>query len=475
MSRQHISVFDIFKIGIGPSSSHTLGPWLAILDFFDNHKANTKEIYHSLSIELFGSLALTGKGHYTDTAVCLALLGEKPETIDCSKIETLITKLEEQKVLSIFGQTTIPFDPSKDIIFNYSEQLEYHPNALKIKLASNNQSLTQTYYSTGGGFIVKESDLPREKANNILSQPPFPSKTAKDILMNAKRSNKKMSEMIWANENFWHGSKVESQLAFIWQTMADSIITGFKTTGVLPGPLKVKRRATEIFRQMLPGKTGYCIDELIDQIKQNIWTFSQTSRWVSAFALAVNEVNASLNRIVTAPTNGAAGVIPSVLLYALCFTSCKKPQEKVIQDFLLVAGEIGTLFVKEATISAAEGGCQAEIGVSSAMAAAGLTDALGGTTYQVLMAAEIAMEHHLGMTCDPIHGLVQVPCIERNAMGAIKAITATELALSRQEEDACVSLDEVIQCMWRTSQDMDKKYKETALGGLAITVNVKGC
>lgn len=467
-----ISIFDIFKIGIGPSSSHTLGPWLAALDFIKSftNEGHTLSDILSLSVELYGSLALTGKGHQTDKAILLGLMGFDPKTFDTNLVKSITDSIHSNKELIINNSVHISFDPNKDIIYYKSKVLDCHPNGMRFSLTlKNNTTYFSEYASTGGGFIEKNG-----KSTKVsLSAPSYPSQTAQDIIHWHQKTTNTLPQLILENESYWQSpTSITENLDSIIATMHQCVLNGFQTEGTLPGGLNVQRRAPTMLKQCLSLEYPKNIETLIQTIQQQNLKFRDTSKIISAFALAVNEENASMGRIVTSPTNGAAGVIPAVMLYAQCFES---KTQKDLHDFLLVAGEIGTLFVKSATISAAMGGCQAEIGVSSAMAAAGLTQILGGTPHQVLEAAEIAMEHHLGLTCDPIAGLVQIPCIERNAMGAMKAITASELALSRTNSKACVSLDEVIRSMWLTAQDMNSKYKETSTGGLAISVNQKGC
>ena len=469
-----ISIFDVFKIGIGPSSSHTLGPWLAALNLLKRCNASGRkwEQLLSLKVELYGSLACTGIGHQTDKALMLGLMGHDPKIIEVERIAEMIKEIQQTNTIVIDDCHSFMFNPSKDILVYTEEQLAQHPNGIKFKLTYQDQlEVTETYYSTGGGFIEREgSDVTEIK----LKTPPYAAQKAQDIFEANRRTGISLPAMVLENEQFWYGVEgVERRLNEIWRTMQECVLKGFSQTGVLPGGLKVRRRASEMIGQLLPNRTIEHLEDLCLELDRTPASFIDTAKWISLFAISVNEVNASMGRIVTSPTNGAAGVIPAVLLYAYVFE--KKRSLDELRDFLLTAGEVGTLFIKSATISAAVGGCQAEIGVSSAMAAAGLTHIKGGTLYQVMCAAEIAMEHHLGLTCDPIAGLVQIPCIERNAMGAMKAITASELALSRKGMDAKVSLDEVIATMWATAQDMSSKYKETSKGGLSISVAQKEC
>ncbi|HZH99924.1 MAG TPA: L-serine ammonia-lyase [Flavisolibacter sp.] len=467
MAHESISVFDIFKIGIGPSSSHTLGPWRAAQRFVDGFKVkgNLQQIM-TLKVLLYGSLAKTGKGHGTDVAVLLGLSGEDPVIFDVTKLDTTIASIHERKQLDLGGIFSIAFDPETDLEFLFSESLPYHPNALSFLVTMMDGSqFSETFYSIGGGFVMKEGEL--QNANPITI--PFPVNNAEELLHWCRKTGLTIHEVVMENEGAWRPEKETFDgVLNIWRVMKECMYRGCHISGTLPGGLNVKRRAAALNKKLLKDITYESYEEWIQAIRSGGHHFQYILDWVSCFALAVNEENASFSRVVTAPTNGAAGVIPAVLhYYAIFFPHIS--DEKIVQ-FLLTASEIGSIFKKGATISAAMGGCQAEIGVSSSMAAAALTEALGGTQRQVLMAAEIAMEHHLGMTCDPIAGLVQVPCIERNTMGAIKAITASQLALQSTPDFAKVSLDAVVETMWETAQDMNSKYKETAEGGLAINI-----
>ena len=470
LPHEAISVFDMFKIGIGPSSSHTLGPWRAAQRFVENlFKTGQLPSVTAVRILLYGSLAKTGKGHGTDIAVILGLCGDDPVTFDVNNITPKINDIQQMRKLILHGLHEIDFDPREDIEFLATEALPFHPNAITfLATLHNGQDIAETYYSIGGGFVIKEG----EKAGAASAiQLPFPIDKADDLIHWCRKTGLGISEVVMENENAWRPEPdTRSGVLKIWQVMMDCMYRGCHAYGVLPGGLNVQRRAADLNKKLLKtaSYTGY--DSWIQAIRNGGNDFRYTLDWVSCFALAVNEENASFGRVVTAPTNGAAGVIPAVLQYHIIFNDSNK-EEKIIQ-FLLTASEVGSIFKKGATISAAMGGCQAEIGVSSAMAAAGLTEAMGGTQRQVLMAAEIAMEHHLGLTCDPIAGLVQVPCIERNTMGAIKAITACQLALQSTPDFAKVSLDGVIRTMWNTAKDMDLKYKETAEGGLAVHIPI---
>lgn len=467
-TNERISVFDIFKIGIGPSSSHTLGPWKAALQFLESLKQRYSFTdISSVKVLLYGSLAKTGHGHGTDVAVILGLCGEDPVTFDVNKIDSTIQTLNRDKVMLLGGTQQISFDPRQDIEFLMKESLPYHPNALTFLCNFNDgNSIAETYYSIGGGFVEKEGDK-HNNANAVDLY--FPIDNAQDLLHWCIKTGLSISEIVMENEMAWRSEpETRAGLLKIWQTMKDCIYRGCHRDGKLPGGLDVSRRAAPLNRRLLKDKSYSGYDEWLQALRAGGHDFKYILDWVSCFALAVNEENASFSRVVTAPTNGAAGVIPAVLQYFVAF--CDGNDDNKIIQFLLCASEIGSIFKKGATISAAMGGCQAEIGVSSAMAAAALTECMGGSVRQCLMASEIAMEHHLGLTCDPVAGLVQVPCIERNTMGAIKAITAAQLALQSNPYQARVSLDAVVKTMWETALDMNTKYKETADGGLAINI-----
>jgi L-serine dehydratase len=468
MRHEAISVFDMFKIGIGPSSSHTLGPWRAAQIFLKSlqHKNFLDEVI-SIEILLYGSLAKTGRGHGTDIAVQLGLSGDDPVTFEVGLISEKINQIKTQKKLFLNGTHQINFDSTEDIEFLKNESLPYHPNALTfIAVLKNEEHFSETYYSIGGGFVKKEGEEVNNDDEIIL---PFPIDDANDLLHWCMQTGMNISEVVMENENSWRPeSQTRQGLLKIWKVMSECMYKGCHTEGILPGGLNVKRRAANMNKKLLAGKEYSDYDSWIKAIKEGGDDFKYILDWVSCFALAVNEENAAFGRVVTSPTNGAAGVVPAVLAYYIIF--CNGNFDDNIIHFLSTASEVGCMFKKGATISAAMGGCQAEIGVSSSMAAAGLTECMGGTQRQALMAAEITMEHHLGMTCDPISGLVQIPCIERNAMGAIKAITASQLALQSAPDFARVTLDNVIQTMWDTAVDMNSKYKETADGGLAVNV-----
>jgi len=470
MQKEQISVFDIFKIGIGPSSSHTLGPWRAAQQFV--HSLQHTEVLNEvvqIKILLYGSLAKTGKGHGTDIAILLGLGGQDPVTFAVDQLDSSIAHIHQSHQLILGGIKQVSFFAEDDLLFLYSQSLPFHPNAVTFQaFLSSGKAVSETYYSIGGGFVVKEG---ADSSNNTEVDLPFPIDTANELLHWCRKTGLKISEVVMENEQAWRSeAKTREGLLQILRVLKECIYRGCHTTGYLPGGLNVARRASSLNRRLTGNRTYSDFNEWIDVIRQTGNGFQNILDWVSCFALAVNEENASFGRVVTAPTNGAAGVIPAVLMYYVAF--CDGYSDNRIIQFLLTASEIGSIFKKGATISAAMGGCQAEIGVSSAMAAAALTECLGGSQRQVLMAAEIAMEHHLGLTCDPIGGLVQVPCIERNTMGAIKAITASQLALQTNPDNAKVSLDAVVKTMWQTALDMNSKYKETSDGGLAINIPI---
>lgn len=470
MKKESISVFDIFKIGVGPSSSHTLGPWRAALRFISGIEASGRlEQVVSVKVLLYGSLAKTGKGHGTDVAVILGLCGEDPVTFDVNQITPRIRLISEQKHMRFAHKKDIVFDPAQDVVFLMNDSLPFHPNALTFLCSfADGNEIAETYYSIGGGFVVKEGE---DNAGGNVVELPFPVDTSADLLHWCMKTGLSISEVVMENEHSWRSEEeTRKGVLRIWNTMRECIFRGCHVGGELPGGLHVTRRAAGLNKKLLQGRTYNNFDEWVAAIRAGGNHFKYTLDWVSCFALAVNEENASFSRVVTAPTNGAAGVIPAVLMYYVTF--CDGFDDNKIVQFLLDASEIGSIFKKGATISAAMGGCQAEIGVSSAMAASALTECMGGSVRQCMMASEIAMEHHLGLTCDPVAGLVQVPCIERNTMGAIKAITACQLALQSNPDNARVSLDAVVNTMWETALDMNHKYKETAEGGLATNIPI---
>ena len=472
---ERISVFDMLKIGVGPSSSHTLGPWRAAEAFLKElHTTDYFSRTDKVRVDLYGSLSLTGKGHATDLATMLGLSGADPEYVPIESLDVIIAAINNNQQLCLGGERILPFNPKEDIVFN-KNFLPFHANGLTFTAYGEDFEYKSTFYSVGGGFVVKE------EADDSVSSPveeknfPYPIDKATELLDYCHREGKKISEIVYENEKSIRSEEaIHHELLRIWHTMLECAYIGCHTEGILPGGLNVRRRAYDMHKNLI-GVVSYDSPEgWLNSIKKTDIKFREILKWVSCFSLAVNEVNASLGRVVTAPTNGSAGVIPAVLLYYLTIDN-QEAGEKEIKQFLLVAGEIGSLFKKGATISAAMGGCQAEIGVSSAMAAGALCELLGGTPEQVLIAAEIAMEHHLGLTCDPIGGLVQIPCIERNAMGAVKAINAAELAIETDPRNAKVPLDKVIGTMWQTAKDMNSKYKETSEGGLAVAVNIADC
>ncbi|MGY5850537.1 L-serine ammonia-lyase [Salegentibacter sp. F14] len=471
-----ISVFDMLKVGVGPSSSHTLGPWRAAQRFIaELKKKDYFDQVESLHIDLYGSLSLTGKGHATDTATLLGLLGHDPVTMEIGIIDSEIDKIRQHGELLLNGEKSVPFNLEADIKFN-RKFLEFHPNGMIFRAGlSSGKKYSSSFYSIGGGFVVKkERKNASQKMQNFLEFP-YPIEKARELLQYCKEQNKSISEIVLENERSLRSDQeIDQGLRQVWNVMLESMYIGCHTEGTLPGGLNVKRRAYEMHQRLIGDQQYSNQDEWISAIRRTEVKFREILKWVSCFAFSVNEVNASLGRVVTAPTNGSSGTLPAVMMYYMVIEN-HQATFKELKRFMLVAGEIGSLFKKGATISAAMGGCQAEIGVSSAMAAAGLTDLLGGTPEQSLMAAEIAMEHHLGLTCDPIAGLVQVPCIERNSMGAIKAINAAEIALESDASKAKVPLDKVIETMWDTAKDMNSKYKETSKGGLAVKVNLSDC
>lgn len=454
-----ISVFDIFKIGIGPSSSHTVGPMKAARRFIlDLHHQDLLTQTHRVSAELYGSLGRTGLGHGTDKAVLLGLQGEEPDRVDIEQIEQRLADIHEQETLTLLGKHTIDFIPERDLIFHRRKSLDAHPNGMGLHAmdADGNTLLASRYFSIGGGFVLREDEMeqPPQQDQSL----PWQFHSAAELLALCKEKDKRITELMMANEVALRPlHEVKERLLHIWETMHTCIRRGCHTEGLLPGTLKVRRRAPALHRELkqqreAAGKNSDALAAL---------------DWVNACAIAVNEENASGGRVVTAPTNGAAGIIPAVLKYQTIFTPAAGDDQ--IIEFLLTAGAIGMLYKENASISGAEVGCQGEVGVACSMAAAGLTAALGGSMAQVEMAAEIGMEHNLGLTCDPIGGLVQIPCIERNAMGAVKAINATRMAL-RSDGHHHVSLDKVIATMRQTGADMKRQYKETSLGGLAVNV-----
>ncbi|MFG3297575.1 L-serine ammonia-lyase [Micromonospora chersina] len=452
-----ISVFDLFSVGIGPSSSHTVGPMRAARTFVAGLKADGQLAdVTRVQAELFGSLGATGHGHGSDRAVLLGLEGESPETVDTDSVGPRVERIRAQRRLSLLGSQEIDFDPDRDLVLHRRRSLPYHPNGMTFAAfdAAGEQVRARTYYSVGGGFVVDEAAAGADRIKPDSTRVRHPFLTGAELLTVTTDTGLSISEVMLANELSWRSeADVRAGLLEIWRVMRECVENGCARDGVLPGGLKVRRRAAELRRSLeAEGDAG---DPL------------HAMDWVTLFALAVNEENAAGGRVVTAPTNGAAGIIPAVLHYYTRFVPGAS-EEGVIR-FLLAAGAIGVLFKENASISGAEVGCQGEVGSACSMAAAGLAEALGGTPEQVENAAEIGMEHNLGLTCDPVGGLVQIPCIERNAVASIKAITAARLAL-RGDGVHAVSLDKVIKTMRETGADMKIKYKETARGGLAVNV-----
>ena len=455
-----LSVFDMFKVGIGPSSSHTMGPMVAAGKFLDKMRAAPFG-FHGVKGSLHGSLAFTGVGHATDRATILGLAGFLPETYDHEQAEKVLEEIRETHTVSPEGLGTLQFHPKDDLTFDFGPNLPGHANGM-ILMATDKQGdviLQETYYSIGGGFVMTEAELAAGRNTEEGEPVPYPFKSAAEMLEMAETSGKTIAQMKKANEISRGGSEnLRSGVKRIWQVMNDCIERGLTTEGELPGGLYVKRRAKGI------------ADALEAERGTNLNAPHKINDWMSAYAMAVNEENAAGGQVVTAPTNGAAGVVPAVIKYWL--EHVPGASEAQVEDFLLTAAAIGGLVKYNASISGAEAGCQAEVGSAAAMGAAGLAAVLGGTPQQIENAAEIALEHHLGMTCDPVKGLVQVPCIERNGLGAIKAVSAASLAL-RGDGTHLVPLDACIETMRQTGADMSEKYKETSLGGLAV--NVPNC
>lgn len=454
-----ISVFDIFKIGIGPSSSHTVGPMRAAMTFAQKlEQQGIIAQVQRLKIELFGSLGATGKGHGTDKAVLLGLEGEAPDVIDTAIIPERLAAIRESGCIRLLRRYPLRFDEKADLLF-HRKVLPYHSNGMRFSVfdADGNELLQSDYYSVGGGFVVTGADAVADKLTHDDTRLPFPFTTGDALLKLCAAHGKPISEMMLSNEKAWLSEElVRDNLLNIWQVMQACVERGLHTEGVLPGGMKVKRRAPNLYRQ------------LIGEIpRQTPGVPVGTLDWVNLFALAVSEENAAGGRVVTAPTNGAAGIMPAVLHYYWRF--CAGANEDGVIRFLLTAAAIAILYKENASLSGAEVGCQGEVGVACSMAAGALAEVLGGTPEQVENAAEIGMEHNLGLTCDPVGGLVQVPCIERNAMGAVKAINAARIAL-RGDGTHYVSLDKVIKTMRETGADMKTKYKETSRGGLAVNL-----
>ncbi|MGC8522124.1 MAG: L-serine ammonia-lyase [Steroidobacteraceae bacterium] len=447
-----LSVFDVFKIGIGPSSSHTMGPMRAAREFLlELEREGLLERIESVTVSLYGSLALTGLGHGTDRAVLMGLKGAQPETVDPDSIAPALERIRASGRIALLGRHEIPFDEKSHLLLR-SERLAQHPNGMRFSAAAGATLREHEYYSIGGGFIVRAGEE-RARDAHARAPAPYPFTSARELLALCRENGLEIFELVLANECAWASeASVRAGVMRIWEVMQACVERGFRQNGVLPGPLKVRRRAPKLYRQLTESGAARPLEAL---------------DWVDAFALAVNEENAAGGRVVTAPTNGAAGIVPAVLHYYRRFEpgAC----DDGVMRFLLTAAAIGMLYKQNASISGAEMGCQGEVGVACSMAAGGLVAALQGSNEQIENAAEIGMEHNLGLTCDPVGGLVQIPCIERNAMGAVKAINAARLAM-RGDGSHKVSLDHVIVTMRQTGEDMSTIYKETSQGGLAVNV-----
>ncbi|MCW8407985.1 L-serine ammonia-lyase [Legionella sp. PATHC035] len=454
----NISVFDLFSIGIGPSSSHTVGPMLAanaFLKLLDEMQLLNQ--VQRVKTELYGSLALTGKGHGTDKAILNGLENKAPETVAPESMVPRMHEILGSHTLNLAGKKNIHFNESTDFLFLQKELLPKHSNGMRFSAfdSQDNLLIAQVYYSIGGGFITTEEDF--SKATEETNPPPYPFATAAQLLELCENNNLSIAELMLINEKTWRSTEeIHHGILAIAKVMDDCIANGCKHDGILPGGLNLKRRAPDLYKKLMNEKGV-----------KSIFEQSDIMNWLNLYAMAVNEENAAGGRIVTAPTNGAAGIIPAVLKY--CQHAHDRMSNEDIYTYFLTAAAIGILYKKGASISGAEVGCQGEVGVASSMAAAGLTAVLGGTVAQVENAAEIAMEHHLGMTCDPVLGLVQIPCIERNAMGAVKAVNATRMALIGDGQHQ-ISLDKVIKTMKQTGMDMQSIYKETSMGGLAVNL-----
>ncbi|KJZ09530.1 serine ammonia-lyase [Marinomonas sp. S3726] len=455
-----ISLFDLFKVGIGPSSSHTVGPMVAanqFVHFLDDEKLTPKVT--RVMCELYGSLGATGKGHGTGKAVLMGLEGELPDSIDPDTVDPRVEAIESTKQISLNAKHSVAFEPATDLIYHRIDRLDFHANGMTLRAYDETQTLIceKTYYSIGGGFIVNQNDQGEVELVEDDTQLAYDFHSSEELLKLCKEHDLSIAQIMLENEKAWRSEEeVKANILSIWQVMKSCIDKGIQTEGILPGGLKVKRRAASLYQDLTKKNK-------MDMITPSLGAMD----WVNLYALAVNEENAGGGRIVTAPTNGAAGIIPAVLHYYWDF--CPRSNEEGIIDFFLTAAAIGLLFKENASISGAEVGCQGEVGSACAMAAAGLAAATGGSPEQIENAAEIGMEHNLGLTCDPIGGLVQVPCIERNAMASVKAINSASMAL-RGDGTHYVSLDKVIKTMRDTGRDMNDKYKETSRGGLAVNV-----
>jgi L-serine dehydratase len=455
-----VSTFDLFKIGIGPSSSHTVGPMRAAARFVSNRLAEPGLLpqVSRVRAEVFGSLALTGRGHGTDTALLLGLEGNEPNLVDPDAIPAALARIRAERALMLGGAHRIVFDEKNDLAMNKRQKLPFHTNGMRFTAfdAAAEVLVTRDYYSVGGGFVVNQDDAAADRIVPDATPLPYPFSSGVQLLEQAKASGLSISQLMFENEKAWRSpAEIHAGLRELWSAMQSCVARGIRQEGTLPGGLRVPRRAPALYGELSSRPEAAMRDPLT------------VLDWVNLYALAVNEENAAGGRVVTAPTNGAAGIIPAVLHYYDRF--CAGANEAGVFDFLLTAAAIGLLYKENASISGAEVGCQGEVGVACSMAAAGLTAALRGTAEQIENAAEIGMEHNLGLTCDPIGGLVQIPCIERNAMGAVKAINASRMAL-RGDGSHKVSLDKVIRTMRDTGRDMQEKYKETSRGGLAVNV-----
>ncbi|MFO1032830.1 MAG: L-serine ammonia-lyase [Hyphomicrobiales bacterium] len=454
-----LSVFDLYKIGIGPSSSHTVGPMVAARRFLSEVAEPHWHAEARIKVSLHGSLAFTGKGHGSDRAVILGLAGESPDAIDPDEVEAILARMTELKTVHLASGRSVAFDPSTDVSFNFGPALPGHANGMIFRLEHGGYTLAgETYYSIGGGFVQTADERARdvdESATESVTAVPYPFASAADMLAMGKASGKSIAAMKRANEETVHGATLDAKLDRVWAVMNGCLSRGLSRQGILPGGLSVKRRAADV------------LNKLRAEAGSNAMQPHRVMDFLSVYAMAVNEENAAGGTVVTAPTNGAAGVVPAVIRYYL--EHCTGADAEGVRSFLLASAAVGGIIKHNASISGAEVGCQGEVGSASAMAAAGLCAALGGTNEQVENAAEIALEHHLGMTCDPVGGLVQVPCIERNAFGAVKAVTAASLAL-RGDGTHLVPLDTCIETMRQTGLDMSERYKETSQGGLAVNV-----
>ena len=454
-----LSVLDLFSIGIGPSSSHTVGPMKATRMFTQGLDAKKLDAVARVKVELFGSLGATGKGHGSDTAVLLGLQGENPQEFDPKNTESYLKQIRQSKQIKLAGTKEIPFNEAKDLIMHKKKSLPYHSNGMTCYAydSKGKEIISKTYYSVGGGFVVDDKAAGADRIKEDETKLKYPFKSGDELLKICAKKKLRICELMMANEKSWRSEEeTRASLLKIWEVMQECINNGINNSGTLPGGLKVQRRAKSLYEDLQQKSK-------VDMISPGL----EDMDWVNVYAIAVNEENAAGGRVVTAPTNGAAGIVPAVLMFFQKHCRCSGDED--IVRFLLTAGAIGILYKENASISGAEVGCQGEVGSACSMAAGGLAEVLGGTIYQVENGAEIAMEHNLGLTCDPIGGLVQVPCIERNAIGAVKAINAARMAL-RGDGSHFVSLDKVIKTMRDTGRDMKDIYKETARGGLAVNV-----